>query len=78
MVDLNNDNVYSPIGSFILLDKIEYFSEKQSKESYQVGFIMKLLKVRELVKKTLMEIKLHLYEATLQVTNYTTTTNRTN
>nr|CAG8435056.1 7321_t:CDS:2 [Entrophospora candida] len=63
MVDLRSSNIYSPIGSFILLDEIEYFFEKQT-ELYQVDFITKLLKVRESVKKTLSEIKLHFNEAT--------------
>lgn len=67
MVDLSSNNIYSPIGSFILLDKIDYFFEKQT-ELYQIDFITKLLKVRESVKKTLSEIKLHFNEATLQVT----------
>ncbi|CAH1759672.1 5187_t:CDS:2, partial [Entrophospora sp. SA101] len=67
MVDLSSNNIYSPIGSFILLDEIEYFFEKQT-ELYQIDFITKLLKVRESVKKTLSEIKLHFNEATLQVT----------
>lgn len=47
---------YIPIKSFILVDKIEYHTEKQMSSTYLLAFIKNLLKIKYVVGQALTPI----------------------
>ncbi|CAB5371051.1 unnamed protein product [Rhizophagus irregularis] len=59
---------YIPIGSFILVNKIEYHTEKQMGSTYLLAFIKSLLRIKYVVGQALTSIRHHLPECLLTIT----------
>ena len=64
---------YIPIGSFILVEKIEYYPEKQTSSTYLSSFIKSLLRIKYVVGQSLTSIRHHTSECLQTVTTPTTT-----
>lgn len=63
---------YIPIGSFILVEKIEYYPEKQISGTYLSSFIKSLLRIKYVVSQSLTSIRHHTSECLSTVTTPTT------
>lgn len=65
---------YIPIGSFILVEKIEYYPEKQISSTYLSCFIKSLLRIKYVVGQSMTSIRHHMSECLRTVTTPTTNT----